>query len=172
MTLPSHPTPLGAASMSAEQLLTAVSRLPPLPPALQPLPALVVKDGVGLGRLSPELRALALAVVWAGLPDGPMAEAEVNVALKAALNNAASFLDTDHVELRRWLVDSGWLQRDGFGREYRRSACTAVPPQAREVAQAARGLDMADCVRGWRMAEAQRRLERLQAFVARRAGKP
>ena len=51
-----------------------------------------------------------------------MDEPGVNVHLKQALQGAARCLDTDHVELRRWLCDAGWLQRDGWGRAYQRAA--------------------------------------------------
>ncbi|MBK6472357.1 MAG: DUF2087 domain-containing protein [Betaproteobacteria bacterium] len=82
---------------------------------------LVVKQGVGLGLLPADDLALALGWVWMGLPaDRVMNEAEVNAVLKAQLAGPAACLDADHVELRRWLVDAGWLHRDGYGREYRR----------------------------------------------------
>ena len=82
---------------------------------------LVVKNGVGLGLLPADDLALALAWVWTGLPtDRVLNEREVNAELKAQLAGPAACLATDHVELRRWLVDAGWLQRDGYGREYRR----------------------------------------------------
>ena len=88
---------------------------------LNSLGRLVVKDGVALGLLPPDEQALALAFVAAGLPEGVvMNEPEVNVALRGQLAGPALCLATDHVELRRWLADAGWLQRDGYGREYRR----------------------------------------------------
>lgn len=94
-----------------------------LPASLQPLAALFLKAGVSIGGLSDAQRRLVLGLVWAGLPSTPMSERDVNGALRARLAGAANFLDTDHVQLRRWLVDTGWLARDGFGREYRRVAC-------------------------------------------------
>lgn len=81
---------------------------------------LVVKNGVSLGVLSEDQRPAALALAWATLPATPMSEPDVNRTLKAALSGAVRCLATDHVELRRWLVDARWLVRDGFGREYRR----------------------------------------------------
>jgi hypothetical protein len=53
-------------------------------------------------------------------------EAEVNAALKAWLAGPGAMLDIDHVELRRWLVDSRLWTRDGYGRAYER----ATPPPA------------------------------------------
>jgi len=89
--------------------------------------ALVVKDGVALGGLGDTTRLAALGFVWAGLPRGVLTERQVNAALAAQLCGAARFLATDHVELRRWLCDTGWLHRDGFGREYRCVAPAALP---------------------------------------------
>ncbi len=103
--------------------MTASPTAPSLHSAALParLRRLVVKQGVGLGLLAADDQALALAWVWAGLPaNRVMNEPEVNTVLKAQLAGPAACLATDHVELRRWLVDAGWLQRDGYGREYRR----------------------------------------------------
>lgn len=103
---------------------------PPLPPVLA---ALALKRGVGLGGLSVETRAWALAVAARCLPHGEGdahgdVEAGVNRRLRAVLAGDAAFLDTDHVELRRWLVDSAWWRRDGFGRRYHRTPAAALPP--------------------------------------------
>ena len=130
---------------------------PELPPALQ---RLVIKDGVALGGLSVEERLQALAWIWAGLPAGLVAtERQVNEALKAQLDGPGRFLDVDHVELRRWLVDGGWLQRDGYGREYRRTQ----PAEAAAAAWAVRlaDVDTAACAQSWRAArEAERAARR------------
>ena len=90
------------------------------------LAQLVVKQGVSLGGMTDDERRAALSLAWASLPWSTMREPDVNLALKAALVGAAQCLGTDHVELRRWLVDAGWLQRDSYGREYRRLAPGAV----------------------------------------------
>jgi hypothetical protein len=42
----------------------------------------------------------------------------VNRVLGAWLEGPGAMLRTDHVELRRWLVDAGFVSRDGFGRAY------------------------------------------------------
>ncbi|MBX3635404.1 MAG: DUF2087 domain-containing protein [Rubrivivax sp.] len=143
----------------------------PVPKALRELAMLVVKEGVGVGGLPQAQRALALAFVWTGLPAGALSEREVNEALKSALAGAARFLDTDHVELRRWLVDSGWLCRDGFGREYRRVDAAALPAPSRGLAGQLEKLDaaaFADRARDRRDAE---RSARRRAW-ADRAGPP
>ena len=85
-----------------------------LPPRLA---ARVVKDGVSLGLLGDADRSLALAAC--ALPTGRAhREADVNQLLGHWLEGAGAMLRTDHVELRRWLVDAGFVSRDGFGREY------------------------------------------------------
>jgi hypothetical protein len=105
------------------------------------LAAMVCKQGVALGGLSGDERKLALALVWRGLDGAPVPERDINEALKLQLAGPASFLGTDHVELRRWLVDGGWLQRDGFGCEYRRVAAPALPDAARPFAEALADID-------------------------------
>ena len=103
----------------------------------------VVKQGVSLGGLAPEDRALLFALVWAAMPAGPFTERQVNEALRSQLDGAAACLNTDHVELRRWLVDAGWLQRDGFGREYRRATLdNIVNEAARDAARELQSIDI------------------------------
>jgi len=131
-------------------------------PLFADLAALVVKQGVAIGGLAEAERRHALALVWAGLPAAHvLSEAQVNVALKGQLAGAASFLGTDHVELRRWLVDAGWLQRDGFGREYRRVPLQALPELLQPLARQLEGFEPA----GWCAAQ---RATRLDARAARR----
>ena len=106
-------------------------------PLLQRLAHLVMKDGVGLGGLSADDEGLALGVVWASLPAGLCtAEPGINALVKAALAGPAAWLDADPLELRRRLVDAGWLWRDGFGREYRRVEVDALAAAQRLVAGA------------------------------------
>ena len=128
--------------------------------ALQALSLLVVKRGVALGGLYVREQARVFALVWAGLPESAMSERQINVELQAQLASAVAFLDTDHVELRRWLVDAGWLQRDGWGREYRRSP--QPPAAAQPLAQLLDAMDVAAWVTGQRAAhEARRQARRL-----------
>lgn len=108
-----------------------------LPPQLVRLSALVVKTGVGLGQLSEADRRLALGLPAWRLPSGETVnEAAVNHVLKSSLQAEAAFLRTDHVELRRWLVDTGWWHRDGFGRAYTRPGLDALPENLQGIAQA------------------------------------
>jgi Uncharacterized protein conserved in bacteria (DUF2087) len=95
---------------------------------LQELGLTVVKSGVSLGGLADDARADVLALAWSVVPQQPMSEPEVNDVLRTVLAGPLCCLATDHVELRRWLVDGAWLQRDGFGRVYQRTATADLAP--------------------------------------------
>ncbi|MFZ4650713.1 MAG: DUF2087 domain-containing protein [Rubrivivax sp.] len=145
----------------------------PVPPLASPaavaapatLAALVVKSGVHLGGLSEAQRAWALGVAAQGLPHGPgVSEAQANARLKAALGAEAAFLDTDHVELRRWLVDTGWWKRDGFGRCYERVPADALPANLRPLDEVLAGLDLPAWVAARREAHRAERDKRRQAW--------
>jgi hypothetical protein len=90
---------------------------------------LALRQGLSLGVLaSTRRREFALALAAAArcfAEDRTYTEAEVNERLCAWLQQAGAMLTTDHVELRRWLVDNGVLARDGFGRAYSRSVAPA-----------------------------------------------
>ncbi len=91
------------------------------------LASLVVKDGVSLGLLGDADRALVLALAASVLePERAYREAEVNRLLSGWLEGPGAMLRTDHVELRRWLVDAGFVSRDGFGRAYVRGEAEAA----------------------------------------------
>lgn len=105
---------------------------------------LVVKERVHLGNLAHARRLEALALVWCALPRAPRDERGINEALRDALAGAAAFLATDHVELRRWLVDTGLLARDGFGRVYERTAFGALPPAAQAAVATLQDVDHAE----------------------------
>ncbi|MEI8266175.1 MAG: DUF2087 domain-containing protein [Betaproteobacteria bacterium] len=115
-----------------------------LPASLVKLPGMVVKTGVSLGQMLDADRRLALALPAWRLPVGQsLAEDEVNELLKDSLGAESAFLRTDHVELRRWLVDTGWWSRDGYGRAYTRPAAHALPEDLRPIAQALSMVDPA-----------------------------
>jgi hypothetical protein len=121
-------TSLNPAQVAAPRSANLPEVAGPAEPAVrQRLEALVVKSEVGLGGLASTERDLVFVWLWAVLPLRAGSEAEVNQALKATLASAAVWLDVDHVELRRWLVDSGCLRRDGFGRAYVRARPAELP---------------------------------------------
>ena len=133
------------------------------------LARLVVKEGVTLGNLGESDRSLALAWVWAGLPaDTVTDELGVNALLRQALQGAARCLDTDHVELRRWLVDGGWLARDGYGRSYHRVAADELPQHQNPLGLALDSIDTAARVEKLRVDRVAARQARHEAWQATR----
>ena len=62
-------------------------------------------------------------------------EAQANDLLRQALGAQAAFLGTDHVELRRWLVDTHWWSRDGFGRAYWRTPLADLTQEQRDIGE-------------------------------------
>jgi hypothetical protein len=132
------------------------------------LEALVVKQGAGLGTLTAAQRELALAIAAHALPaqgEG-CSEADVNQALQRCLQAEAAFLATDHVELRRWLVDSGHWRRDGYGRRYERAPLADLLPERAAAVRALAGLDLPAWVASRRALAAERRDARRLAWAA------
>lgn len=131
----------------------------------------VVKDRVSLGGLSDAHRCDVLALAWCTVPQQPMNEREVNTVLKAALADVLQFLATDHVELRRWLVDGAWLRRDGYGRVYQRSAPAELAPWQAQHAEPLLALgDVAGWARDLRGAKRAARAQRREAWAASGTG--
>jgi hypothetical protein len=93
--------------------------------------ATAIKRGVALGALAGargDAFAATLAAASLALPaETELAEREVNERLRAWLGGPGAMLGTDHVELRRWLCDLRLVERDGYGRAYRRAS---PPPPA------------------------------------------
>ncbi|HET9340223.1 MAG TPA: DUF2087 domain-containing protein [Casimicrobiaceae bacterium] len=120
-----------------------------------------VKRGVGLGALSGSRGgafAATMAAASLSLPTERTAtEREVNERLVAWLAGPGAMLATDHVELRRWLVDLGLVERDGFGRAYRR---VAPPPALAAAVEALARVDPAAIAAQARDDDARRRAER------------
>jgi hypothetical protein len=159
------PAPMTADPTRSE----AASLFAALPSALR---TLVVKDHVHLGGLPQPLRLQALALVWCCLPRTPRDERGINDALRDALAGGAAFLSTDHVELRRWLVDTGLLARDGFGRVYERVAFEGLPAPAQAAVAGLREVDadaLAAACRAARSALAEQRAARRAAWEGRAA---
>jgi hypothetical protein len=135
------------------------------------LRTLILKSGLALGGLSYPDRALALAVPARTLAAGTVAdEPQVNALLRSSLGAESSFLATDHVELRRWLVDTGWWQRDAFGRRYERVAASELREVLRAIDAALGDRDLASWVTGQREAARTARERRRQTWEQRRPG--
>ncbi len=134
-----------------------------LPPRLA---ALVVKDGVSLGLLAEGDRALVLALAASAIEVGrSYREPEVNDLLGGWLAGPGAMLRTDHVELRRWLVDAGFVSRDGFGRAYVRGEGEAA--RATALLGGATGEALAATVAELRANRSAEREARRQAFAVR-----
>lgn len=130
------------------------------------LAALVVKDGVSLGLLAEADRALVLALAATEIEAGrEHREADINRILARWLEGAGAMLRTDHVELRRWLVDAGFVVRDGFGRAYVRGEAEAA--KATALLGAATAAALAGAIADLRATRAHEREARRQAFAAR-----
>ncbi|MEP6740834.1 MAG: DUF2087 domain-containing protein [Caldimonas sp.] len=92
------------------------------------LRTLFVKKGVSLGLLGHDDRRLVLAVAASQFEPGrAYPEQAVNALLIEWLSGGGAMLRTDHAELRRWLVDACFLERDGFGRAYVRIEAALLP---------------------------------------------
>jgi hypothetical protein len=134
---------------------------------LAALSTLLVKRGVSLGALPPATMQAALGAAMFGVPHGAVLnERQINDTLQSQLAGPLQCLSLDHVEMRRWLVDSGWMSRDGFGREYRRTPNDQLAPALRQIAQALLGLDLPTWVVECQQHELRKRAARKQAWSA------
>ncbi len=123
--------------------------------------------GVMYGQAPADFALMMAIAAHAFASDRSYTEAGVNDVLREFLAGAGAMLAVDQVELRRWLVDTGVLARDGFGRAYRRGEARA---DIAAVVAATAGHDLAALVRTARADEAQRREARKAAWVRRPAG--
>jgi tRNA(adenine34) deaminase len=135
---------------------------------LERLGQLAVRQGVHLSTLQQkDGRDLELVFASATLffpADKLLDERGANTVLKQFLSTAGAMLDTDHVELRRWLVDTGFVRRSDFGSDYRRGTLPAW------LDEAAASLDphaLADAVERAREARGAQREAKRQAWLAR-----
>ncbi|MEO8305352.1 MAG: DUF2087 domain-containing protein [Betaproteobacteria bacterium] len=79
------------------------------------------------------------AAIVAFTPGRDYSEREVNAILEDWLAGPGAMLATDHVELRRLLIDCRLLARDGYGRRYGR---TGAPEDWREAMDALGSVDL------------------------------
>ena len=134
---------------------------------------LCVRNGLTLGGLASgrqhEFVAVLASAALAFDDDAVYSEAEVNERLRGWLANAGAMIETDHVELRRWLIDARLLARDGFGREYRR---VAAPEAFGASMRALSGLDLGLVAAEAREAHERERAARHASWKARTANPP
>lgn len=135
---------------------------------LERLSQLAVRQGVHLSTLQQkDGRDLELVFATATLffpADRLLDERGANTVLKQFLSTAGAMLDTDHVELRRWLVDTGFVRRSDYGSDYRRGT---LPAWLEEAAGAFGPRELADAVVQARAARDAQREAKRQAWLAR-----
>jgi len=132
---------------------------------------LAVRHNLSLGALrssnTQDFALMLAAAARAIAPDREYTEREINEILRDWLANAGSMLAVDHVELRRWLVDTRVLDRDGFGRAYRRGS---PDPDVRAFIAAIADVDLGSVAQSARERDAAARDERKRRWSAREAG--
>lgn len=132
---------------------------------LERFSSLAVKRGLLLSSVSDVDLSLLMHSALNGFePAEVYSEAAVNALLKAWLLGDGRMLRTDHVELRRTLVDLQFLERDGFGRAYRR--CALAPVRFREVIESLGDADLNDAARAARDNHERERVRRRDAHQA------
>ena len=134
---------------------------------LDRLMQLALRHGVHLSTLQQkaggDLELLFASASLAFPADKSLTEREANDILQRFLATAGVMVATDHVELRRWMVDMGYLRRSDYGTDYRRG------PLPEWLADAARELDIeriATTVQQARQKNENEREARRQAWLA------
>ena len=121
------------------------------------LQTLLVRGGGSWPRDPRDEQILLRSIIVRFDPARAYAEKEVNEELMGWREEIGQSVDDDHVRLRRYLVDAGYMTRDPAGRRYQVDAARAAEAFAPEV----EALDPAVIV-----AEARQRAEaRKQAFL-------
>lgn len=138
-----------------------------LPDVISILRRLAPRSGLSLGGLyggrHDEFATLLASATMTFTVGSGYSEREVNTLLIGWLAASGVMLGCDHVELRRWLVDTGLLERDGFGRRYVRA--TNPPSRFAEMLVALADVDMPRVVGEARAEDAARREERRARFA-------
>ena len=133
------------------------------------LRALAKRDGLTFATfatLPPADRAvLVTTIVQRFEVDAVYREREVNERLKGWLSGAGAMIETDHVHIRRWLVDTGVIVRTPDCAEYRLSVPAAAERAALPEGTAA--LDPAAVVAATRREATEARSRRKAEWLAR-----
>ena len=128
---------------------------------------LAVRNGVHLSSLQQkDGRDLELVFASAYLwfpADRLLDERAANEVLKTFLAGPGVMLDTDHVELRRWLVDTAFLRRSDYGTDYHRGT---LPMWLADAAAALDAGQIGRAVSTAREAHGAQREARRQAWLA------
>lgn len=137
---------------------------------LRRLAELSRRQGLAIGSLLGAARDdldLLLASAVLHLPaDEGLGEREASERLRDFLATTGAMLDTDHAELRRWLVDLGFVERNDRGADYRRGV---LPSRLQAAAAQLDAGQLAEAVERARAARESERQARKQAWLARAA---
>jgi tRNA(adenine34) deaminase len=128
---------------------------------------LALRHGVHLSTLQQkdgsDLELFFAGAALAFPPNQSLSEPDANEILKRFLATAGVMVSTDHVELRRWMVDTGFLQRSDFGTDYRRGV---IPEWLADAAGALDFERIASTVAQARSADQTQRENRRRAWLA------
>lgn len=134
---------------------------------LAQLAQLALRQGVRLSSLQQKEGGdldLIFATAALSLPRGrELTEREANACLQHFLATAGTMIDTDHVELRRSLVDAGFVLRSDRGTDYRRGA---LPDWLANAAESIEFEQLAAAVMRARAEFDSKREARRQAWLA------
>jgi len=137
---------------------------------LRRLAELSRRQGLAIGTLLGGARGdldVLLASAALHLPaDEGLGEREASERLRDFLATTGTMLDTDHAELRRWLVDLGFVERSDRGADYRRGA---LPVWLQAAAAQLDARQLGEAVALAKRAHDSERQERKQAWLARTA---
>lgn len=121
------------------------------------LELLCLKSGVvGLPRDGRDRNLLLRSVLLVLDSRATYDQKQLDVALQGWLEVVGPRIETDHVTLRRHLVDHGFLERDGYGREYRIAPLERHPVR---VEEAVARLDLAQFLDQRRQSIAERKAQ-------------
>ncbi len=124
------------------------------------------RSGLSIGGLlGGERRDLELLLASAALhlpAERGLSEREANDRLRDFLGGVGVMLDTDYAELRRWLVDLGFVSRREGGRDYRRGR---LPAQLQAAARELDAQTLRAAVEVAREAHARDRQARKRAWL-------
>jgi tRNA(adenine34) deaminase len=135
---------------------------------LERLSQLAARNGLLLSTVRErDLRDFELLLASASLflPEQQLlSERDANEHLRRFLQTAGAMLDTDHVELRRWLADLGFIHRSDYGTDYRRGM---LPDWLQGAAAELDAVQLASAAATARDAKVQERAARKAAWLAR-----
>ena len=128
---------------------------------------LALRHGVHLSTLQQkdgsDLELFFAGAALAFPPNASLNEPDANEILKRFLATVGVMVSTDHVELRRWMVDKGFLQRSDFGTDYRRGV---IPEWLADAAHALDFERIASAVAQARSTDQTQREARRRAWLA------